>query len=72
MTNKLTLQATIIKQIISLKHFTVDYQSIKTLKIKTYKTQQSVSLVNGIIRGKSKQLFWGKSKNCLVLLKAIV
>ena len=40
-----------------MKHFTVDYHRIKTLKIKTYKTQQSVSPINGIIRGKSKQLF---------------
>ena len=32
------------------KVLTVDYHRIKTFKIKTYKTQQSVSRVNGIIR----------------------
>ena len=38
------------------KQETVDYHNIKTLKIKTYKTKQSVSLINGVVGGESKQV----------------
>ena len=42
---------------------TVDYHNIKTFKIKIYKTQQFVSPVNGILRGKSYSItFTGKNK----------
>ena len=44
-------------QKIQKKTVATEYHRVKTLKTKTYKTQQTVSLVNKIISGKVFQIF---------------